>query len=288
MDKYAVVWTTNKGYMPGTNAILNALEYYGMDNIDKYVVYIWDIQELEQNYLQQWPNVNFVSMDTKYWHEKKNVYWWCIYSDILYSLDKLFNKYEVILFWSADICMLNDISVFFEIAEKTKKIILGTNEHGTHRLNKLSVSWPYVHTWSIPYADIPWFVPKEKKYFLETMIEYQKKDDCKLNRMDAINYAVRDLDEDIITTPGELWIQNVPYRIPLCESNNEYYFKGSSTRLNSFHRKYWIVNYIKNYIRDGNDIAKNNVKLFNKAWNFFNKDCRVKWNEGVETWDGML
>ena len=37
MAKYAIVWTTDRGYMPGTNGILNALEHYKFD-IDVYVM----------------------------------------------------------------------------------------------------------------------------------------------------------------------------------------------------------------------------------------------------------
>lgn len=281
-----MIWTTSKNYMPGTNASLNALEIHGC-NPDIYILYWEDC--ITQEYMKQWPNVTFISMQDKeiirLWDKPRSNGWHFRFDDMLFALKNLFLQYEIVLFWSGDQCIVNDITDYFGISQKMNKVILGTNEHGIHTFNQISDKWPYKHTWSVPYTDQPIFIPQGKEYVLRKLLEYQAKNDNELSRMDGLNYAIRDCKENIFAVPGEMWIQNTPYRMKLQRRDNKIFFHESTTELCAFHRRYWDVKVCKNYLPE-NEISKQNKLIFNQMYNHLNKNCRVKWTENLEIWNG--
>ena len=281
---YAIIWTTTHSYMPGTNAILNAIEHYGFD-VDVYVL-IWDA--LDEAYIENWPGVNFIPIDIKWWDEKKKNKWYLRFADLIYASKNLKN-YDVVLVWGADVCPVNNFMDYFEISHKLNKVIVGTNEHARHLKDpyqRLSINWPYKHHWTVAYADIPFFVPKDHFNVIDTMLDYQKREDCELSHMDGMNHAFRDCDTDLFVVPGELWVHNVPQRIKLQRQNDVIHFEKSNTRLNSFHRRYWAENLCKKYLPI-NEISRDNKLLFNQMWAWFNTEHRVKWNEGWQLWNGI-
>lgn len=286
MAEFAVIWTTDKGYFPGTNASLNALEYYGND-VDVYILTWKDFLPIE--YKTAWSNVKFIEIDQSVYPDR-NSGWYFRFMDFDYAIKNLFEKYRAVLFWSADQCFVSNIMQYFEICA-SGITILGTNEHGTHNRNfsRISKDRPYKHTWEVPYTDQPVFVPASDYRLLETVLKHQVQKE-QLSRMDGLNYAVRDLDLNVFEVPGELWIQNAPYKTQLSEHDKSIYLNGSSTRLCAFHRKYWNTTICHNYLPGNDDrsrqISRSNKMLFNRMYNFFNKDCRVKWTEGIEVWDG--
>jgi len=277
--EYCVVLATSKGYMPGTNAILNAFKHYGMD-VDFYILTLTDF--LPESYKKQWKNVFFEKIENT---KDKRPSWWCKFYDLIYAVKNL-RQYKVVLFWGADVCPVNNFQDYFLIADRLNKVILGTNEHRTiQSLDKLLLKWPYIHHWNVPYADVPLFIPQSQLNLAERTFKYQERDGCLLSKMDGLNYAIKELNIEPFLVPGELWIQNVPYRIGLKRIKDELYIKGSSTRLNSFHRKYWMNNLCRKYLAM-NEISRQNKLIFNQFYNFFNKECYVKWEEGLEVWDG--
>jgi len=270
------------GYMPGTNAILNALEYYGFD-LDVYVL-LWD--ELEDDYKYQWPKVNFFPINFNCWKERKPNKWYLRFADIIYAIENL-NNYEVVLIWGADVCPVNNFMDYFEIAHRLNRVIVGTNEQCPHipEYLRLSEKWPYSHRWDVPYADVPFFVPKQHFDVLEKMIEYQDKDDCELSHMDGMNYALRDLKKNVFAVPGETWVMNTPQKIMLQQRDGVLFLDKSHTRLNSFHRRYWLESLCKKYF-PVNETSRHNKMIFNKMWAWFNTKHRVQWAEGWQTWNG--
>jgi len=280
-NEYCVVLSTSKGYMPGTNAFLNAAKYYGMD-VDFYVLMFDDF--LPENYKAQWENENvfFKIMDKT---KDRKATWWCRFYDLIYAVKNLFSQYKVILFWGADVCLVNNIQDYFLISDRLNKVIVGTNEHGTQFLNKLSLEWPYKHHWHVPYTDVPLFIPQGRVNLIKKILEYQSRGDCTLSKMDGLNYAIKELKINPFIVPGELWVQNVPYRTELQKFNDKLFIKGSSTRLNSFHRKYWMNNLCRKYLAM-NEMSRQNKLIFNQFYNFFNRECYVKWEGGLEIWDG--
>ncbi len=296
MNKYAMIWTTTLGYMPGTNASLNALEYYGFKDVDVYILYLGDLKkELGEEYLSQWPDINFLEIDKSIYpipHSIRGDYfWYCTYADIHFAIEQ-FSKYDAILLWNSDSCIVNNFMVYFDITSKLDKIIVATNEQGVVHLNNLSKSFPYINTGEVPYTDIPWFIPKSKVDYLKLVLEYGSREDFQLPRMTSINYAIRDqnLINDVFTVPGNLWIYNIPYILPVVPIYEKKQLYSYNERMNSFHRRYWNLTVCRQYLPGSNEltmsISKQNKMIFNRIWNFFNRECRVKWTEGIEVWDG--
>lgn len=283
-----MIWTTSRGYMPGTNATLNAMEYYGWSGVD--VTILTGGNFLPAQYIGSWPSIRFVDFNSFISRGNDNG-WNYRFADIVYALKLFDDGYDVVLLWGGDLCVVDDFREYFGISESLNALVLGTNEHGSHYLDRLGKTWPYGHTWSVPYADVPFFVPRGCRAVLERMLEYNTMDQCSLSRMDGLNYAVRDIGARVHTVPGELWIVNVPYRWRLQEGMNKSLFVAeSSTRLKSFHRKYWSAAVCRQYLpgREGAtaDTSRRNKIIMNRFYNFFNRECRVPWTEGLEVWDG--
>jgi hypothetical protein len=290
--QYAMIWTTDKGYMPGTNGILNALEFYGFD-IDTYVLTWGDF--LSEEYKASWPRTKFIQIDPKWWPVPKAVKWYLRLIDVWYTINNL-SSYDAILIWGADECPLNNFTDHFEIASLTNKIIVGSNEHfGSLEplYSKMTRDWPYAHTWSVPYADIPFFISPKNFDVLEMILTYHSRDENKLSYMDALNYALRDLNKEPFVAPGELWVHNVPFRIPLTSNGRgTVLVKGSSTRMQGFHRKYWNPVLCHKYLpgikgTQSEVTSRSNKMIFNRTWAWFNTEHRVKWEEGWGLWDGI-
>ena len=285
-NDYAVVWNTDKGYFPGTNASLNAWEFYG-NEADIFILTWTDF--LTREYKDEWPHVSFSLLDRQL-YPKRSAAWYLRFMDFDFALRGLFDSYKAILFWSADQCFVNNVMDFFEIAHKTGRPILGTNEHGSyHRDFRHLTEKPYKHTWNVPYTDQPVFIPSSDVRLIQELMKLQVAP-CEVSRMDGLNYTARSTKTRVIEVPGELWIQNVPHRIPLREHERWIFVHDSSTQLYAFHRRYWNQHICHSYL-PGNDertqlVGKQNKLLFNRMYNFFNRDCRVKWTEGLEVWDG--
>lgn len=284
MGKYALAWTTNRAYMPGTNAILNALEYYSFSGIDTYVL-VWDDLNPQDEYFKQWPNVTFLKIDCSFWPEPKSAYWYHTFADLDFAL-QLFAEYDVVLLWGADVCIVNNFQEYFEYAEKLDRLILGHNEQGNQSFKAMSEEQPYGHTWDVPWADIPFFVPRSQKEVLQLTLDFQKVKGCVLDRMDGLNYAIRDLSAKVFTVPGTLWVYNVTQKLKVARGENPTSCYFMAQRMNSFHRKYWAPAFCRSYMTPHSEITRHNHLVFNYLWNFFNRNCRVKWTEGIEVWDG--
>lgn len=284
MARYALVFSTTAGYMPGTNGILNALEHYGMaPNVDVYVILV--NFDLPQEYKDQWPDVSFEALDPSFWPEQKNAGWYCRFAPPDRALE-LLNDYEAVQISGADVCPLNDYTAYFDLAVKTRNPVLSTNEQGCADYSRMTPEgeWPYVHTWMVPYADIPAiFTPSQQKV-LALNLQFQEKKDSRLSWMDGLNYALRDWKQEVNVVPGNLWVFNLSSQGKVIRNGDEISFNGE--RMNSFHRKHWIAAYARKYLAPANENCQHNHLIFNQMWNFFNRECRVVWTEGVDDWDG--
>lgn len=269
--------------MPGTNGKLNAFEHYGMNDIDVYVIQV--NFELPKEYTDQWPNVNFELLDPSFWPESKNAGWYCRFAPPARAI-QLLDQYEAVQIDGADVCPLNDYTGYFNAVAKTKNPVLGSNEQGCADWSRMTPKGqhPYVHTWMVPYADIPCIVSPSQKELLQLNLDYQKREDCRLSWMDGLNYALRDLDTKVTKVPGQLWVLNLSSSGKVRREGDKIYF--NEERMNSFHRKYWLAGVCKKYLAPANENCQHNHYVFNQMWNFFNRDCRVVWTEGVDIWDG--
>lgn len=283
MGNYAIIWTTNRKYMPGTNGILNALEVYGMD-IDVYVMTMGC--DLTEEYMNEWPRATFKDIET-FWPVHKPPKWYLLFADVWETMHDLLDKYDVVLIWGADACVVNDITWAFEVAEKMDCVIVGTNEFGAHPndFSRLDTEWPYRKGWMVPYADLPFFITPSHKNVLTTMLDYHSRPDNVLSHMNALNYSLRDNGTKMLSVPGEMWVFNRPEVVKLRRNEQYLHYGNSASQLQTFHRKYWMASLCRKYHVD-TPIARFNKKVFNDMWNFFNRECRVEWTEGLEVWDG--
>jgi hypothetical protein len=274
--------------MPGFNGTLNAFEFYGGIDVDKFVLMWGDF--LEPEYKEQFPQVTFINIEKRTeWYPGKKAGFYLRMYPLQFMLDELFDSYDVVLLWGGDVTLVNDISDFFHIAHHLNKMVVGTNEHGSYDLERLGTVWPYKHGWGVPFADIPWFTPKGRKDVIQKMIDYLYMEGDTLGQMDRMNYAIRDCggDDIVFPVPGELWVQNVPYRLQLTIGKyNKIKIYGSTSELFSFHRKYWSRTACIKYLP--NPVSNKNKHIFNKTMNFLNRECRVKWEKGLEIWDGVM
>jgi hypothetical protein len=287
MPKYAMIWTTSLSYMPGTNGILNALEFYGFpESIDRYVM-VWEDAGFsdKHEYWSQWPSsVKPVPIGQSFFPSME-AGWYILFADIDLAI-KLLDEYDVVLIWGADVCVVNDFSEYFDVCRKLDRMILGHNEQGIQSYNAMSKVEPYINTWDIPFADVPFFVPKSCKPILEDIMRMQATPGNTASKMDGLNYAVRDAGHKPFVVPGTLWVLNVTGSASVRMGNNQdLYF--CNQRMNAFHRKYWAAGLCRTYM-GANPTALHNHLVFNRMWNFLNRNCRVKWTEYLEEWDGKL
>jgi hypothetical protein len=286
MPKYAILWTTDGGYLPGTNGALNAFEYYGFPKeIDRHVM-VWNSNGFthQDPYWKSWPDVRTTNLDTSFWPTPQNAYWYMVFADINYAI-QLLDEYDVVLLWGADVCPLDNFSDYFDVCHKLDRMILGHNEQGAQSYNAMSKAEPYGHTWDVPYADIPFFIPKSCKPILQNMLRMQATPGNLTDRMDGLNYALRDAGHIPLVVPGTLWVFNATGWGNIWDGGNgALYF--CNQRMQSFHRKHWIAAYARNYMQNAGPVAKHNQTIFNRTWRFFNSQCRVKWTEGIDVYDG--
>ena len=291
--KYAMVWTSDQGYMPGTNANFNAMDFYGFGKVDVFLLVVFKIIDLHEQYRIQlnetYPHITLLDLPNATREIKHEAYWQCVFSDFHFALKELMN-YDVVLFWEGDSCIVNNFYDYFEICEKTERIILGSNEQGNQTYAAMSREWPYGHTWDVPYANIPLFVPRSRMDVIQMTLDFQFNDNTgNVDRMDGLNYAIRDLDSKVLVVPGSHWVMNIPSWGTVVKGDRNLYLFNQA--MNSFHRKYWSVNYLKNYISgfmQNGGISIKNVKLFNNKYNFFNRNWKLKWEDHLEIWDGKF
>jgi len=271
-------------YAPGVNAILNALEHYNF-NADMHL-YEWG-EFLPPEYKMNWPKVSFHSLDSSWWPEMKPAAWYCKHG-MAWHAQELLDDYPVVLIWGADVCPVNNFDEWFEVAEKTEKLIVGMLEYGNqlHDMSGLSLDWPYRAGWSVPWADIPFFVTQKSKNVLSEMFAIQAREGNVLSHMNGMNYAIRDSGVDFLAVPGEWWNFANPTRIKLVRRYGDtIYHMGSTLRLQAFHRAYWDISLCRRYM-ENSEPCRSNKLLLHQMWAWFNTEHRVKWGEGWSVWDG--
>lgn len=295
--RYAYLLATDRKYMPGVNATLNALEFYGF-SIDVYVLTIrnW----LEEEYKQQWPdNVNFITMDLSFADQIKGTRgkladkWFLRFGTLDFAIQVLLKYYPLVVIEDADVVPLDNFMEWFEIIESSGELAVSTIEFGINELDfsGLKKDWPYPGGWKVPYANCPLFIGPSHVDVLKKDIEYQGWKDCQLSVMNGLNYAMRDCNIAPMALPGQVWNCANPSEFQLIWKDQHLYLGRSSTRIKLLHRAYWNATLCHNYLArhkpEQPQPLGRNKQIFNRIHNFFNKDCRVKWEEGVEVWNGI-
>jgi len=141
MSKYAITICSGIPYLAGLNAILNAIEFYGMRNID---VHISSTKYCLQEYYEYIKHrfsynifIHYLEDLCGIEHElniKDDIDFYYIWSKYGVGL-KIQNDYDAILHLDARCCPITDITSYFTIAEKTG-FVIGV-ENPRYRFNTL-------------------------------------------------------------------------------------------------------------------------------------------------------
>lgn len=146
MAKYAVMVGSSHSYMQGLNATLNALDYYGVKDIDVYVfsnkflkpyfeymdgkfnfpLYYIDAEELCPDH-----ETHFADDGGVAW--KDVMFFWGKYP----LMFKIMHQYDAIMHLDGDCMLVDDVSEYLELAAKTGKILIAGNDRSTYSLGQI-------------------------------------------------------------------------------------------------------------------------------------------------------
>lgn len=294
MARYAIAVATNKGYMPGVNALLNAREVYGID-ADVYV-YQYPPDFLDSGYKKQFGRDTFFYNVNLDWHParingpdpRKHWYFHCTVGMFNTIRDELLGRYRVVLYIGSDVLVMNDLTGWFQVADKLDRLVTGVVRTGPATFRRLSKEWPYHPTWEVPYNDVPVFIPNTYDDVLKTMVEYFEKPDCKLRAMDSLNYAIRDTYTEPFCHPDQVMFMKL-----LNSQKFEYLLEDKKPfmccgpwRFGLAHHRPWnkarMHHARKEFSRT--QIGWVNSTVVNRIYHELNVNYRVKWTEEIELW----
>lgn len=303
MSKYAIV-VTDTGMFPGVNGMLNALRYYGNDNIEFHYLFFGKQAENFANEIVKanfYPNFFPVSIEElknkenfpHHPREGENV-WYCKMYRYLYAIYNLFS-YDAVSVFDADMQIVNDIMDFFVIADKTGKFLLPNNDYSGQEYDSYKEE-AIRGAASPPLHNMPcFFKPSLHCDFLKEIPKISL--ELTLGDMSSLSHSLirtKAIDQ-IIPLPNAFWVLSHFYNIKLFKRkiNNKYFLAvhNSGDRINAFHRKWWYSSVCRKFIEDvknkhDQNIALNNVKLFWEMTQFFNFECyhTIDWNDKWNSW----
>ena len=136
--KYAIVMTATADFIPGVNATLNALRYYGHDPDIQVHLLTWHTKRMdawldtlaERN---PWPNFRVIDMAglqqagySRAEEVKPGSYWPMVFWRWEYAAS--LTGYDAVMIMDADCVLLNNISPWFHMAASSGKLILCNND----------------------------------------------------------------------------------------------------------------------------------------------------------------
>jgi len=147
MSKYAVTIGSSHAYVQGLNATLNALDYYGVKDIDVYVfsnkflkeyfdylkgkfsfpLYYVDAEELCPD-----SETHFADDGGVAW--KDVMFFWGKYP----LMKQIMNKYDAILHLDGDMMVVDDISPYFKMAAETGNLLIADNGRSVYALSQIA------------------------------------------------------------------------------------------------------------------------------------------------------
>jgi len=307
MSKYAVTIGSSHAYAMGMNATLNALDYYGVKDIDVYVY----SNELMKDYFDYakdkfsfplyYVNVDDLCqgyhIDNIAWND--NVFFWGKYPLFL----KIKDKYNAILHLDGDCMVADDISENFKIASETGKIVIAQNPHSSMRLSS-------IHGWADnrdrlfdfckggPVVNYVFFMDAKKHVdLLEYVWEYRNKREWNDKNYGLETYYfilglydLKKLDQ-VIELPWKWWIADkylgtaaIPF---ITDSNGKHHLLAPDGRnIQVVHGRFYDRAMIKSAIQSNTDPKHNSreksesfifsCKSHTKLTDFLNYQWKVK------------
>lgn len=294
MNRYAIVVTADMKLLNGVHAILNSLKYYE-NKVDVYLVYwgvagdsfhawIDDCKEWfndDQNYL-----VSHSMIDIAKEHPvpSKNAVYYLKFYRHWYVAEHLM-EYEAVAIFDADMCIVNNIMPYFEIARQTSKIIVPNNSSiYSQQIDNYSET-AFIHAYSPPLYSMPIFYDPViySKHFCQIP-------DVGLaigkGEMVTINLIMSNagLYDQVIMQPNCLWVQTRWQDFTIKpEYGNKRYWEIAGDRLMSIHGRWWLKATQEHYRQQGKSTAQgnHNVGQFIDIYEFFNNSCFNKLVLGI-------
>jgi hypothetical protein len=147
MSKYAIMIGSSHAYMMGLNATLNALDYYGVKDIDVYVFSNKFMKEYFECAIDKF-NYPLYYIDTEelcpahetHFADDGGVAW----KDVMFFwgkyplLHQIKDKYDAILHLDADMMVVDDISPYFKEAADTGNLLIAGNGRSVYSLSQIS------------------------------------------------------------------------------------------------------------------------------------------------------
>lgn len=314
VSRYAITIGSSHAYSQGLNATLNAIDYYGIQDVDVYVFsnkfmkeyfdyakdkFNFTLHYLDAEELCPSHETHFADDGGVAW--KDVMFFWGKYP----LLNKIKDKYDAILHLDGDMMLVDDISSYFDVASETGNLLIAGNDRSVYSLPSITESrWHdnpdklldfcmgfpvlnYVFFLDakkyIKLLDYVWeyrnnSIKNTKHYGLETAYFVQGLYDCNL------------LDK-VVQLPFKYWISDnylCKDKIPLVKDSKDKYhlIAPDGENLKVVHGRFWNYYTTEHTIeltgKDQQEILLYNCETHTKLTDFLNYDWKSKLDEIVE------
>jgi len=299
MPKYALVVTADMRFIPGVNGMLNALKYYGCDDIEFHLVHTFPAKDgyiekaqaifpnLRPTYVPTFIEEHGIPMPASGRPSKslmKYCRWW-------YPAMCLQN-YDAIAIFDADRQIVNNLRPYFEITAKSDMILVAKNDYSeaewdSYDARRAMTKQPPIY--SNPFFAKPRTVKDMFMRIPEHSVEHATGD------MHPVNALLLEMEliKQVLILPCVFWVfvdvQNV--RLARREINGKYYIglHPLGDLLFTFHRRYWGIRMCMRMANGKQPWQKingmNNVDIFWWFTHYFNTELYLKidWKWGEYT-----
>lgn len=301
MNKYAFICTADARMLPGVNAMLNAMKYYGDDDIEFHLLY-WP-SHLTEDYVNMidksghFPNFRAIDVTTMimpYDHGMKAVYYLKFYRTLYASQ---LTDYDAVAFFDADRFITDTIKEYFDIAVESGKILMPDYRfRREHIYDGFYDQYPIQGTNGCPFdPSATFFVPSIWGKYFET-IHRLGRNIVKRSEMPTVNYMLitDKLLEEVIGLPTRLFNLRKWHSFHIDwgkDESGKYAMQVYETneRMVTIHGRWWFTGtLVKKAAKEETLKKKPVLAVHNHAMNqiikvmdYFNFECwtQIDWQE---------
>ena len=299
MNRYALV-VDDTHMTEGVHALLNALIYYGADEIDFH--YLWwpgstAQQALDAGTFSFYPNFYPHRFDADLFPPEYAP----LFADTAnacYAMRWAFagalRDYQAVSIFDADILLVNDPRPWFRVAAQTGMFCVAGNDYSGNELDAFDLSSiegdasPPIHNQPSFWRNDAW-----GDFMLDLPLKSLRE-----RRSDITTLSRKLIEEDrlgeVLVLGNWQFLQTHYYNLRLCkrEVGGKRYLAlhANGDRLVSVHRRWWIPYECTRFVTDitePSDRARglNNIRLFHEMYNYFNLDCEHRLDGYDPTWE---
>ena len=301
MPKYAVVISADARFLPGVNGQLNAMQYYGMDDIEFHLIHNFpDSNGYIEKAKKVFPFLHTTSVDdfmnesgrwVKAGEEKytrslmKFVRWW-------YPADRL-SDYDAICVLDADMMIVNDLTRYFDMIARSDMIGLAKNDYS--EAEWFNYDEKRAMQANPPIYCVPFFITGRRAKELFPMFPEYAQNAKKYSKhwpkettgdMHPVNLTLlhTGMIKDLFPLPATQWVfvETTHVKLARREIAGKRYV-GMHPRgdlINVFHRKYWGQCECTRYANGHGPTTRvngvNNARIFWEMTRFLNTELYLK------------